>query len=287
MSASPHFAESSGDISRVPISANKRLCNKNADTFAEQVESTQARIDRIRAQLNNNYERPDFDARALDKQLQAALAELPRLRAAEGSERRVLIEAKHWLGSLPADAILVPVRVATDGYDLADVRERIAAASGEISTLRAAPCPSADIRERVTKFVHELAQPPIIRGIGGVELDVRWPLRSFALDRRTTEGFEAGGYASVATLAWLFPELLRDRLLAQIEAEASVPLPPAERPARIAKLEAEIAELQRIEQALLEEVIERGGSVTRSPAPPWIVLGLNVDEKSENKLRVG
>jgi hypothetical protein len=128
--------------------------------------------------------------------------------------------------------------------------------------------------------VRELAQPPIIRGIGGGQLDVKWPLRSFALDRRSTEGFEAGGAVSVATIAWLFPELLRDRLLAQIEAETSVPLPLAERPARIAELEAQIGQLQRIEAALIEQAIERGEPASHSyDVPREVVLGVQVVTK--------
>jgi hypothetical protein len=56
--------------------------------------------------------------------------------------------------------------------------------------------------------------------------------------------------------------------------------PPQERPAAIARLEKELEQLQRVEEALITAAAERSEVVARShDVPPWVLLGVRVAEK--------
>jgi hypothetical protein len=71
-------------------------------------------------------------------------------------------------------------------------------------------------------------------------------------------------------------------LAARIEAMARAPAPPPpqERPAAIARLEKELEQLQRVEEALITAAAERSEVVARShDVPPWVLLGVRVAEK--------
>jgi hypothetical protein len=70
----------------------------------------------------------------------------------------------------------------------------------------------------------------------------------------------------------------------RIEEMVDTPLPPAERPAAIARLEQELEQQQRIEEALVTAAEARGEDVARShDVPPWVPLGVAVAEKPQKR----
>jgi hypothetical protein len=94
---------------------------------------------------------------------------------------------------------------------------------------------------------------PIIGGIGaGESLTVQWPTGLHAL------------------MAFLQPDALVERLMAEIDRIANTPCPPAQREQRIAKLEEEIDRLQRTEEA----VVVATGAPREPGCLPWVVLGV-------------
>jgi len=108
----------------------------------------------------------------------------------------------------------------------------------------------------VRSYVQDMTRPAI-GGIGtGEVLSVQWPTGPHAL------------------MAFIQPEALIDRLMAEIDRIANTPCPVAQREQRIAKLEEEIDRLQRTQEAI---VVSTGAPRERG-CPPWVVLGVKVVE---------
>jgi hypothetical protein len=144
-----------------------------------------------------------------------------------------------------------------DGLSLPTVRGRIKKLKSAAEAMRRVPVPASDIREKVQDYVQGLTWP-IIGGIAADEtLTVQWPTGPHAL------------------MAFLRPDVLVERLMAEIDRIANTPCPLAEREQRIANLEEEIDRLQRTEEAIVVS--------TRTPrepgCPPWVVLGVKVIEE--------
>ena len=55
--------------------------------------------------------------------------------------------------------MLEQAAVEVNGYDLVDVRARIKTAQSELTTLRAVPIASPDIKRRVEHYVNTLGRP--------------------------------------------------------------------------------------------------------------------------------
>jgi hypothetical protein len=72
----------------------------------------------------------------------------------------------------------------------------------------------------------------------------------------------------------LQPDVLVDRLMAEIDWIANTPCPPAEREQQIAELEGEIDRLQRTEEA----IVVATGAPRETGFPPWVVLGVKAIE---------
>src|SRR5262249_6977457 len=109
-----------------------------------------------------------------------------------------------------------------------------------------------DIRQRIEKYVREMAQPKIT-GIGkGEELTVVWP------------GAEWDRVNIVPMIAFLQREAMVSALLREVDRLANEPMPPAARRQRISELEAQLELLQRQSLALGAEP---------SDLPPQVVLG--------------
>jgi hypothetical protein len=83
-------------------------------------------------------------------------------------------------------------------------------------------------------------------------------------------------------MAFLQPDVLVDRLMAEIDRIANTPFPLAQREQRIAKLEEEIDRLQRTEQAIVVST----GAPREAGCPPWVVLGVKVIEAPGVRRRV-
>ena len=77
-----------------------------------------------------------------------------------------------------------------------------------------------------------------------------------------------------ALLAFVEPDVLAQRLLAEIDRIANTPCPLAQREQQIAELEDEIDRLQRTGEAI---VVVTGAPRERG-CPPWVVLGVKALE---------
>jgi hypothetical protein len=122
--------------------------------------------------------------------------------------------------------------------------------------LKRVPIPAPDIRQKVQSYVRGLTRP-IIGGVdAGEVLTVQWPTGLHAL------------------MAFLQPEALIEKLMAEINRIANTPCALPEREQRIAKLEEEIDRLQRTEEAI---VVDTGAPRERG-CPPWVVLGVKALE---------
>jgi hypothetical protein len=143
-----------------------------------------------------------------------------------------------------------------DGLSLRDVRAGIKKMQDSVTALKRVPIPPPDIREKVRTYVQGLTRLTI-SGIGVNEaLSVQWPTGLHAL------------------MAFLQPDVLVERLMAEIDRIANTPCPLAEREQWIAKLEGEIDRLQRCEEAI---VVATGAPRERG-CPPWVVLGVKAIE---------
>ena len=75
-------------------------------------------------------------------------------------------------------------------------------------------------------------------------------------------------------LAFVEPDALADRLMAEIDRIANTPYALPQREQRIAELEEEIDRLQRTEEA----IVVATGAPREPGCPPWIVLGVKALE---------
>ena len=77
-----------------------------------------------------------------------------------------------------------------------------------------------------------------------------------------------------ALMAFLQPEVLVERLMAEINRIANTPCALPEREQQIAELEREIDRLQRTE----EVIVVATGAPRERGCPPWVVLGVKAVE---------
>ena len=140
---------------------------------------------------------------------------------------------------------------------LTAVRARIKKLQESVAVLKRVPIPAPDIRQKVQSYVRGLTRP-IIGGVdAGEVLTVRWP---------TTELH--------VLMAFLQPDVLVERLMAEINRIANTPCALPEREQRIAELEREIDRLQRTEEAITVAT----GAPRERGCPPWVVLGVKALE---------
>ena len=149
--------------------------------------------------------------------LNQLIADKPALDAKLGAAQSTLSSCKLWLNRLPEDTVLEQVAVEANGYDLVAVRARIKTAQAELTTLRAVPIASPDIKRRVDQYVNTLGRPKVA-GIGKDEtLGVTWP---------------GDGHMLPMMLAFFQRDAMVDALMREIERMADDPLPLAERKKR-------------------------------------------------------
>ena len=143
-----------------------------------------------------------------------------------------------------------------DGLSLSDVRVRIKKLQNQVEALKRVPVPASDIDQKVRTYVERLPMPSIDGIAAGESLTVQWPTGLHAL------------------MAFLQPDVLVDRLMAEIGRVANTPCSLPEREQWIAKLEEEIDQMQRTEEAI---VVATGAPRERG-CPPWVVLGVKAIE---------
>jgi hypothetical protein len=126
---------------------------------------------------------------------------------------------------------------------LSAVRARIKRLKNQVEVLKGVPILPSDVRQKVETYVEGLTRPVV----GGIALDealtVQWPTGLHAL------------------MAFLQPDVLVDRLMAEINRIANTPCPLAEREQQIAELEREIDRLQRTEEAI---VVDATGTAVKA-----------------------
>jgi hypothetical protein len=176
-----------------------------------------------------------------------------------------------FLDQLPDDATLEVVEVKADGRDLEEVRARIKTAEAELAALRA-------VEQRVKDYVREMARPTI-SGFGkGERLKVIWLGAGW-----DTRGPREDRAEVLPLMALLFPAEMTAALMREVERMTSGATPVGQRAARIAALEAELAELAYLEEVLVAAAIANGEDVQRSPnALPQAVLGVKVVEATKS-----
>ena len=216
-----------------------------------------AQISFVRDRLNGRVVREGDHPAELCIEVDRLLAEQKALQARRPIDMGIIESCKRWLADLPPMTVLEQIIPdIEDGLSLRDARARIKKMRDSVAALKRVTVPPSDIREKVRTYVQGLTRP-IVSGIAsGEALTVQWPTNLHAL------------------MAFLQPEALVDRLMAEIDRIANTPYPLAEREQQIAELEREIDRLQRTEEAI---VVATGAPHERG-CPPWVVLGVKAVE---------
>ena len=167
----------------------------------------------------------------------------------------ILNRCRAWLASVPPETVLEQsVPDVEDGLSLSDVRARIKKLQAQVEALKRVPVPASDIERKVRNYVEGLPMPSITGIAAGQALTVQWPTGLHAL------------------LAFVKPEVLAERTMAEIDRIANTPYPLAQRQQRIAKFEEEIDHLPRCAEAIIVAI----GAPRQPGSPPWVVLGVKV-----------
>jgi hypothetical protein len=226
-------------------------------TAASRADGLTAQISDVRDRLNGRVWREGDDPAELGIEFERLLAEQKTLQRQRPIETDTVDRCKAWLAALPPATVLEQITPSVeDGLSLRDVRARIKKMQDSVSALKRVPIPRSDIREKVRTYVEGLTRP-IVGGIGAGEvLTVQWPAELHVL------------------MAFLQPDALVDRLMAEINRIANTPCALPEREQRIAELEQEIDRLQRTQEA----IVVATGAPRQPGCPPWVVLGVKVVE---------
>lgn len=189
-------------------------------------------------------------------ELSGRLEPLQRLREA----------AEDWLSNLEPGATLRAFDGDLDlppGADLAVIRRNIGRIKADIRKVEQAPRSVEELAAVVDKEVERLRQagsPNLSAVIDGVTDAVRWPvtttsLHSFGMSRGGESINSVGQARSVdvpALVAWLFPEVMRDRLHAELSAQYSGGgLSAEERATRLAELHGKLLAQERVEEHII------------------------------------
>jgi hypothetical protein len=218
-----------------------------------------AQIADLRDRYNGRVVRAGDHPEKLRIELERLLEEQKALQRQRPIEADILGRCRAWLAGLPSTTVFEQIIPdVEDGLSLSDVRVRIKKLQNQVEALKRVPIPAPDIKQKVRTYVERLPMPSISGIAAGEALTMQWQ----------------GGLH--ALLAFVEPDVLAERLMAEIDRIANTPCPLAQREQRIAKLEEEIDRLQRTEEAI---VIATGAPRERG-CPPWIVLGVKAIETS-------
>jgi hypothetical protein len=248
------------ELSQAPafIAAKMALLSNGCAASVLRGDELTTQIASVRDRLNGRVVAREGDYPAkLSVELDRLLAEDKTLQRQRPIEADTLGRCRAWLTSLPPKAVLEQIIPdVEDGLQLSDVRARIKKLQNEVAALKHVPIPAPNIQEKVRAYVERLPMPSIGGIAAGEALTVGWPTGMHAL------------------MAFLQPDVLVDRLTAEIDRIANTPCPLAEREQQIVKLEEEIDRLQRTEEAVVvstDAPRERG-------CLPWVVLGAKIME---------
>jgi hypothetical protein len=256
------------ELSQAPafIAAKMALLSNGCAASVLRGDELTTQIASVRDRLNGRVVARDGDhPTKLSQELDRLLVEEKALARQRPVEADILGQCRAWLASLPPKAVLEQIAPdVEDGLQLSDVRARIKKLQNDVEALKRVPVPASDIERKVRTYVRGLSRPVVSGIAAGEALTVQWPTGLHAL------------------MAFLQPDVLVDRLTAEINRIANTPCPLAEREQQIAKLEEEIDHLQRTEEAI---VVSTDASRERG-CPPWVVLGAKVTEAPGVQRRV-
>jgi hypothetical protein len=206
-------------------------------------------------------------------------AEIVRLRSSQATHQRRYAERANLVGQLrlfiqrnPALEAAPPLRpkVAqgeTVNQSIASVRDTIAKAQQQLRLVQSSSLPKADLKKMAASHVRELAErgrPRLNAGRGGFTVGFT-PIEN------------APGYDVPSILAWLDSDTLLRRLEKEIDTlpDSKLALSANDKVKRENELIAQIDELERSEEGLIELAAEQGYIIERRPnASPAAVLGV-------------
>jgi hypothetical protein len=248
------------DLSQAPafVAAKMALLSDARAAAATRANELTAQISFVRDRLNGRVVREGDHPAELRIEFDRLLGEQKTIHARRPTETDTIDRCKAWLAALPPATVLDQVApVVEDGLSLTTVRARIKKLQESVAVLKRVPIPAPDIRQKVQSYVRGLTRP-IIGGVdAGEVLAVQWPTEQLHV-----------------LMAFLQPEVLVERLMAEINRIANTPCSLPEREQRIAELEQEVERLQRTEEAI---VVATGAPRERG-CPPWVVLGVKALE---------
>jgi hypothetical protein len=248
------------DLSQAPafVAAKMAMLYDACAAAATRADELTGQISHLRDRLNGRVVREGDHPVKLGIEFDRLLAEQKGLHAQRPTEMGIIESCKAWLATLPPGTLLdeqVDPEVE-DGLSLSAVRARIKKLKNQVGVLKGVPIPPSNVREKVRTYVQGLTRPVV----GGIALDealtVQWPTGLHAL------------------MAFLQPDVLVDRLMAEINRIANTPCALPERVQQISEFEREIDRLQRTEEAI---VVATGAARERG-CPPWVVLGVKAVE---------
>ncbi len=222
---------------------------QTVEHLTEKTTRTREAINNARERLTGSFQR-DSDYHDMRSTLDKLIKDLPVIERRLADAEYTLEHCQTWLDALPDDVVLEPVKVKSNGADLADVREHVKKAEEELEALSQVPVPSGDIRERVKDYVAALGRPKVSGVSHDDKLKVSWPTSD-----------------ATSLLAILIPDKMTDVILAEIERAANDPLPLERRRKRMIELRRMIDELQRQALALGADAYA---------LPPPVILGVRV-----------
>jgi hypothetical protein len=255
------------DMSQAPAYAAVKLAmlSDACATATIRADELTAQISDLRDRWSGRTSRQGDQPEKLRIEIEQRLEEQKALQRQRPIEADILGRCRAWLAALPPGTVLEQIIPnVEDGLALGDVRARVRKLKDQVEALKRVPVPASDIKQKVRGYVERLPMP-IIDGIGaGEALTVQWPTGLHAL------------------MAFLKPDMLVERLMAEIDRIANTPWPLAQREQRIIELEREIDRLQRTEEA----IVVATGAPREAGCTPWVVLGVKAIEAPGVRRRV-
>jgi hypothetical protein len=198
------------DLSQAPpfVAVKIALLSDACATATIRADELTAQISDLRDRWNGRTTRQGDHPKKLRIELEQRLEEQKALQRQRPIETDILGRCRAWLAGLPSTTVFEQVIPdVKDGLSLVAVRARIKQLKSAAEALRDVPVPPSDIREKVRSYVQDMTRPAI-GGIGtGEVLSVQWPTGPHAL------------------MAFIQPEALVERLMAQIDRIANTRVP--------------------------------------------------------------
>jgi hypothetical protein len=180
----------------------------------------------------------------------------------------------------PSEAARKAARSASPA-SLATCREGIAALKLESNVVRDAPPPIGTVIDRMHRQVDFLAERGRPGYLGAIESNQPIKLPELQVQSQVATGNGVGvSYTSAPDvygfLAWLHGDAIKAQMAKDLRelADDEGAMSDAQKAQRIAELEAEILDLERTEEAIIEELEKSGPIQRRDDASIFAVLGL-------------